>query len=301
MLALVLVSAAQGALGQSTGLILTPADKLRGIPLASTPFSGTELPPAVDLSSQLPPPGNQGTQQSCVGWAVAYGLKSYQEQGEEAVAARRPGRRSRSLARVQPLVHLQPAEPGPRRRMLPARRAEPAARAGGRHPRRHALRCRRPPTTARRAREHRREALPNRLLAPGEHRRPAGGESAAERRLSRRDRSRGGPGIREGRRRHGLEGAHGQQQGRPRHAARRVRRPQARVQAPELLGQHLGRPGIRMDRLRPLRQGRAGGLRRQGRDQRTRPGNRRSHPSRDPAGSRGLSSRRSSSPTSSTT
>jgi hypothetical protein len=83
MLALVLVSAAQGALGQSTGLILTPADKLRGIPLASTPFSGTELPPAVDLSSQLPPPGNQGAQQSCVGWAVAYGLKSYQEQGEE--------------------------------------------------------------------------------------------------------------------------------------------------------------------------------------------------------------------------
>lgn len=83
MFALVLLLAAQGALGQSTGLILTPADKLRGIPLASTPFSGSELPSAVDLSSQLPPPGSQGNQQSCVGWAVAYALKSYQEQGEE--------------------------------------------------------------------------------------------------------------------------------------------------------------------------------------------------------------------------
>ncbi len=68
---------------QGTGLVFTPRDQLLGIPLASTPFSGSELPPAVDLSPDLPPPGNQGSQQSCVGWAVAYALKSFQERAEE--------------------------------------------------------------------------------------------------------------------------------------------------------------------------------------------------------------------------
>ncbi len=72
-------------LGQNTGLGLkfTPADQLQGIPLASTPYSGQELPGSFDLSSQLPPAGNQGNQNSCVAWAVSYAYKSYQEKKEE--------------------------------------------------------------------------------------------------------------------------------------------------------------------------------------------------------------------------
>lgn len=43
----------------------------------------TEAPPSVDLSAFFPPPGDQGLQGSCVGWAVGYALKSYQERREE--------------------------------------------------------------------------------------------------------------------------------------------------------------------------------------------------------------------------
>lgn len=65
-----------------TGLRFTPASTLLGIPLASSPYSGAELPASVDLSDRLPPPGNQGKQNSCVGWATAYALKSLQERVE---------------------------------------------------------------------------------------------------------------------------------------------------------------------------------------------------------------------------
>lgn len=67
----------------SLGLKLATAEQLQKIPLASIPFSGQMLPPSVDLSKDMPPPGQQGKQQSCVGWAVAYALKSYQERLEE--------------------------------------------------------------------------------------------------------------------------------------------------------------------------------------------------------------------------
>ena len=67
----------------SLGLKLATADQLQKIPLASVPFSGQVLPPSVDLSQDMPPPGQQGKQNSCVGWAVAYALKSYQEKLEE--------------------------------------------------------------------------------------------------------------------------------------------------------------------------------------------------------------------------
>ncbi len=40
------------------------------------------LPGSIDLSGNFPTPGNQGTQNSCTGWAVSY-LKSYQERLEE--------------------------------------------------------------------------------------------------------------------------------------------------------------------------------------------------------------------------
>lgn len=46
-------------------------------------FETTEIPKAIDLSPFFPPPGDQGTQGSCVGWAVGYALKSYQERMEE--------------------------------------------------------------------------------------------------------------------------------------------------------------------------------------------------------------------------
>ena len=68
---------------QSTGLKLTPPEQLRGIPLASTPFAGSELPSIVDLSDRMPPAGDQGNQNSCVAWAIGYACKSYQEKHEE--------------------------------------------------------------------------------------------------------------------------------------------------------------------------------------------------------------------------
>jgi hypothetical protein len=65
------------------GLKLATPEMLRGIPLAFTPFSGDELPRAVDLSKDMPPVGNQGKQMSCTAWSVAYAVKSYQEKLEE--------------------------------------------------------------------------------------------------------------------------------------------------------------------------------------------------------------------------
>lgn len=41
------------------------------------------LPSSMDLSNNFPPPGDQGAIGSCVGWAVGYALKSYQEKVEE--------------------------------------------------------------------------------------------------------------------------------------------------------------------------------------------------------------------------
>lgn len=65
-----------------TGLQLASPEQLRAIPLASMPYSGVDLPSKVDLSDNMPPPGDQGGQNSCVGWATAYVLKSYQERIE---------------------------------------------------------------------------------------------------------------------------------------------------------------------------------------------------------------------------
>jgi len=63
------------------GLIPVPEDLYNSIPLALPPSTGV-LPSSYDLSSNFPEPGDQGTQGSCVGWAVAYALKSYQEKVE---------------------------------------------------------------------------------------------------------------------------------------------------------------------------------------------------------------------------
>ncbi len=42
----------------------------------------TSLPSSIDLSANFPVPGNQGSLGSCVGWATAYALKTYQERVE---------------------------------------------------------------------------------------------------------------------------------------------------------------------------------------------------------------------------
>jgi C1A family cysteine protease len=65
----------------STGLVFIDEDEYKDIALATSAMMGT-LPSKIDLSSWFPSPGNQGQQSSCVGWAVAYGLKSYQEARE---------------------------------------------------------------------------------------------------------------------------------------------------------------------------------------------------------------------------
>lgn len=65
------------------GLKFASPEQLQGIPLASTPFAGDNLPSRVDMSNRMPPAGDQGDQNSCVGWAVGYACKSYQEKIEE--------------------------------------------------------------------------------------------------------------------------------------------------------------------------------------------------------------------------
>jgi hypothetical protein len=69
-----------------TGLKLATPDQLRGVPLAFTPYSGAELPAKVDLSGNMPPPGHQGNLNACVGWAMAYALKSYEEKVENGTS-----------------------------------------------------------------------------------------------------------------------------------------------------------------------------------------------------------------------
>jgi C1A family cysteine protease len=60
------------------GLVFADEATYNSIPLATAPLLGT-LPPSADLSSRFPTPRDQGSQGSCVGWALAYALKSYQE------------------------------------------------------------------------------------------------------------------------------------------------------------------------------------------------------------------------------
>src|SRR6185295_9835939 len=50
--------------------------------LLGAPGANPTLPSSVDLSKDFPRPGDQGQQQSCVGWALGYAIKSYQERVE---------------------------------------------------------------------------------------------------------------------------------------------------------------------------------------------------------------------------
>lgn len=65
---------------EGSGLQFTDKQTLDKINKGKAPFYGSsQLPASVDLSVKMPPPGNQGAQNSCVGWSIAYGMKSYQE------------------------------------------------------------------------------------------------------------------------------------------------------------------------------------------------------------------------------
>lgn len=54
-------------------LLRIPGEKWEGLP------RGTRLSARVDLRPWLPPPGDQGRQNACIAFALAYGLKTYQE------------------------------------------------------------------------------------------------------------------------------------------------------------------------------------------------------------------------------
>ena len=64
-----------------TGLTFASPADLQKVRVANVPLMGV-LPTSVDLSTNLPEPEDQGKQGSCVGFAVAYALKSYQEMVE---------------------------------------------------------------------------------------------------------------------------------------------------------------------------------------------------------------------------
>ncbi|MBN8226503.1 C1 family peptidase [Corallococcus macrosporus] len=73
----ILTIAGTAALG--SGFIAADEKDYKAVPLTYAPIGGAsvELPRKVDLSAKLPPPGDQGDQPSCVGWAVGYGMASY--------------------------------------------------------------------------------------------------------------------------------------------------------------------------------------------------------------------------------
>lgn len=63
------------------GCIPDSEEKIASMPKAKRimHYKAVELPSSVDLSSNLPKPGDQGTQGSCTAWATAYAYKSFQE------------------------------------------------------------------------------------------------------------------------------------------------------------------------------------------------------------------------------
>ena len=69
------------------GLIPSPRGSFPRLRVRYMPAS---LPAAVDLSAGLPPVGRQGGQASCVGWAIAYYYRSFQEGRENARTPRTP-------------------------------------------------------------------------------------------------------------------------------------------------------------------------------------------------------------------
>src|SRR5262245_7944170 len=76
-----------------TGLVMPTEEELRRLPRAPLVFGAvTPLPRSADLSATLPEAGDQGDQESCVGWAVSYALRSYQERRARKWAEYNPDR-----------------------------------------------------------------------------------------------------------------------------------------------------------------------------------------------------------------
>ncbi|MCI8554180.1 MAG: hypothetical protein HFJ80_04460 [Clostridiales bacterium] len=73
---------------RALGCIPDSEETIERLLLPETPAvqSRAALPPTVDMTSQFPTPGNQGSQGSCTAWAVAYALKSYQEKQDHSWA-----------------------------------------------------------------------------------------------------------------------------------------------------------------------------------------------------------------------
>lgn len=70
---------------QGTGLIPLTDEEYEALEERDPLLRGA-LPAFIDLSSFFPTPGHQGSQGSCVGWAVGYALKTYQEAKETRTA-----------------------------------------------------------------------------------------------------------------------------------------------------------------------------------------------------------------------
>jgi hypothetical protein len=66
----------------SLGCLMETPEMLESIPKAKSLKNRAALPSVVDLSGKMPAPGNQGSQNSCAAWAVAYAYKSFQEKLE---------------------------------------------------------------------------------------------------------------------------------------------------------------------------------------------------------------------------
>lgn len=74
------------------GLKFASAAQLRDVPPAEMPYGGYGAAPLrVDLSEDMPEPGLQGRQNSCVAWASAYAVKTYQEKREQRYPLRAAG------------------------------------------------------------------------------------------------------------------------------------------------------------------------------------------------------------------
>lgn len=66
----------------STGLLVDTYEEIEKYLDTTSTYSS--LPSSVDNTSKFPSPGNQGSQNSCVGWAVGYALKSSSEYRKRA-------------------------------------------------------------------------------------------------------------------------------------------------------------------------------------------------------------------------
>lgn len=68
----------------ATGLLLAEPEVLEQFP--RSPTYRLFLPETVDFSSRMPEVGDQGTQGSCVGWAVGYAARSYYQSASNGVS-----------------------------------------------------------------------------------------------------------------------------------------------------------------------------------------------------------------------